>query len=137
KKYEQWNKKFVKIIPDKNYYVVSKDGSGDFESIQRAVDQCRSFPDERITLFIKKGMYNEKVKIRQWNTNIKIIGEDRDATIITFDDYFDKADRGRNSTFFTSTFSVEANDIILQNLTIRNTAGDIGQAVALSITSDR
>lgn len=137
KKYESWKKKFVKTIPDKNYYVVSKDGSGDFESIQRAVDHCRSFPDERITLFIKKGTYNEKVKIRQWNTNIKIIGEDRDAAIITFDDYFDKADRGRNSTFFTSTFSVEANDIILENLTIRNTAGEVGQAVALSITSDR
>lgn len=137
KKYDQWKKKFVKTIPDKNYYVVSKDGSGDFESIQHAVDQCRSFPDERITLFIKKGTYHQKVKIRQWNTNIKIIGEDRDATVITFDDYFDKADRGRNSTFFTSTFSVGANDIVLENLTIRNTAGEVGQAVALSITSDR
>ncbi|MBU4537059.1 MAG: pectate lyase [Weeksellaceae bacterium] len=137
KKYDQWKKKFVKTIPDKNYYIVSRDGSGDFESIQNAIDHCRSFPDERITLFIKKGTYHEKVKVPQWNTNIKMIGEARDHTIISFDDYFDKADRGRNSTFFTATFSVEANDIILENLTIRNTAGEAGQAIGLSITSDR
>ena len=137
KKYEAWKKKFVKTLPDKDRYTVAKDGSGDFESIQDAIDQLRSFPDRQITLFIKNGTYAEKVKIHQWNTHIKIIGEDRDKTIITFDDYFDKTDKGRNSTFYTATFSVEANDIILENLTIKNTAGEVGQAIALSITSDR
>lgn len=137
KKYEQWKKKFVKVIPDKNYYIVSKDGSGDFQSIQNAIDHCKSFPDENITIYIKNGTYNEKVKLHQWNTDIKIIGEDRDKTIITFDDNFDKIDRGRNSTFHTSTFSIEANDTILENLTVKNNAGEVGQAIALSITSDR
>src|SRR5690606_23950494 len=107
------------------------------ESIQDAIDHLKSFPDQRITLFIKNGKYEEKVKINQWNTNIKIIGEDREKTVITFNDSFVDIDKGRNSTFYTPTVSIEANDIILENLTIENTAGETGQAVALSITSDR
>lgn len=137
KKYDVWKKKHVKIIPDKAQYIVSKDGSADFESIQDAVDQLKSFPDQRITLFIKNGKYEEKVNIHQWNTNIKIIGEDREKTIITFNDSFADIDKGRNSTFFTPTLSIEANDIILENLTVENVAGDVGQAVALSIISNR
>lgn len=137
KKYEAWKKKYVKIIPDKSQYTVSKDGSGDFESLQEAIDQLKSFPDQRITLFIQNGRYEEKVKIHHWNTNLKIVGEDREKTIITFKENFADVGQGRNSTFYTPTLSIEANDIILENLTVENTAGDTGQAVALSIISDR
>ena len=137
KKYESWKKKNVKTVEDKNFYTVSKDGSGDFSNIQDAIDQCRSFPYERITIFIKNGIYNEKVVLHQWNTNIKILGEDREKTVIRFNDYFAKIDRARNSTFFTPTFLVEANDTVLENLTIENSAGEVGQAIALSIVSNR
>lgn len=118
-------------------YVVAKDGSGDFKSIQKAVDASKSFPPERISIHIKNGVYKEKVKVHSWNTKLSFIGESKDSTIITWDDHFDKIDRGRNSTFHTYTLLVEGNDFQAQNITIENSAGEVGQAVALHVEADR
>jgi len=121
----------------KHKMTVAKDGSGDFTSIQAAVDASKSFPYKRITIYIKNGVYHEKVKVHSWNPKISFIGESKEKTIITNDDYFDKIDRGRNSTFFTYTLRVNANDFHAENLTIQNTAGPVGQAVALHVEGDR
>ena len=118
-------------------YIVALDGSGDFTSIQDAVDASKSFPPEPITIHIKNGVYKEKVRVHSWNTHMRFVGESKDSTIITWDDYFDKIDRGRNSTFFTYTLLVDANDFHAKNLTIQNTAGEVGQAVALHVEADR
>ncbi|WP_167615907.1 pectinesterase family protein [Maribellus sediminis] len=117
--------------------VVSKDGSGDFTSIQAAVDATKAFPDKRITIYIKSGVYREKVRVPSWNNQLSFIGEDREKTIITYDDYFEKIDRGRNSTFFTWTLLIEADDFYAENLTIENAAGQVGQAVALHVEGNR
>ncbi|MCB0583976.1 MAG: pectate lyase [Phaeodactylibacter sp.] len=116
---------------------VAQDGSGDFTSIQAAIDATKAFPDKPITIFIKNGVYREKVKVHAWNTNLTIKGESKERAIITFDDYFDKINRGRNSTFHTYTLLVQANDFRAENLTIENTAGPVGQAVALAVEADR
>lgn len=121
----------------KHEMTVAKDGSGDYTSIQAAVDASKSFPYERITIHIKNGVYHEKVKVHSWNPKISFIGESKEKTIITNDDYFDKIDRGRNSTFFTYTLRINANDFHAENLTIKNTAGQVGQAVALHVEGDR
>lgn len=118
-------------------FVVDINGTGDFTSLQAAIDASRCFPDQRITLFVKNGEYREKVRIADCNSLLSIVGENRDSTIIWFDDYFDKMQRGRNSTFYTYTFCIEANGIVLENLTIENRAGRVGQAVALHVTGDR
>jgi len=118
-------------------FTVALDGSGDFTSIQEAINQCQSFPYETISIFIKNGIYKEKIKIHEWNSRLHLIGESKENTIITFDDHFKKIGLGRNSTFFTYTMLVEANDIVLKNLTIENSSGEIGQAIALSVTSNR
>jgi len=116
---------------------VAKDGSGDYTSIQEAINNAPSFPYDKIKIFIKSGVYNEKVKVPECNSNLILEGENKENTIITFDDYFNKVGLGRNSTFYTYTLLIEANDVILKNLTIENASGDIGQAVALSIISTR
>lgn len=118
------------------YKTVAQDGTGNYTSIQSAINDSKSFPYERITIFIKNGIYHEKVKIHEWNTNISLIGESKENTIISFDDYFNKINLGINSTFYTYTLLVEANNILLKNLTIENASGDIGQAVSLSVFSD-
>jgi pectinesterase len=136
--YEKWKlKNVIKKPNDETNLVVALDGSGDFTSIQEAIDQSRAFPDERITIFIKNGIYKEKIKIHEWNTNITLLGESKEKTIITFDDYFNKMGLGRNSTFYTYTLLVQADDTVLKNLTIENSSGEVGQAVALSVTSNR
>ena len=116
---------------------VAPDGSGNFTSIQKAIDACKAFPDTRITIFVKNGIYNEKVLVPSCNTQLSIVGESVDKTILTFDDYFDKINRGRNSTFYTSTLKIEANDFILENMTVENSAGPVGQAVALHVEGDQ
>ena len=116
--------------------VVAKDGTGDYKTIQEAINEAKSFPYNKITIFIKNGVYYEKIKIHEWNPNISLIGESKENTIITYDDYFNKLDLGRNSTFYTYTLLIEANNVILKNLTIENSSGEVGQAVALSVFSD-
>ncbi len=128
----------VHLLMAVNYdFVVAPDGSGNFTSVQKAIDACKAFPDNRITIFVKNGIYKEKLVVPSCNTQLSIIGESIDKTIITFDDYFDKINRGRNSTFYTSTLKVEANDFTLENITVENTAGPVGQAVALHIEGDQ
>jgi pectinesterase len=117
--------------------VVAQDGSGDFTSIQKAIDACRIFPDKPFTIRVKNGVYREKIAILEGNTDLTIIGESADKTIIAWDDYFDKVNRGRNSTFYTSTLKVEANDFRMENITVENSAGPVGQALALSVEGDR
>jgi pectinesterase len=133
---------FISIIGSaqndtKYQMVVAKDGSGDYTTIQAAIDATKAFPDKRITIFIRNGVYKEKVRIPSWNNLLSIIGEDVEKTIITYNDYFNKIARGRNSTFFTYTFLVEADDFYAENLTIENSAGEVGQAVALHVEGNR
>lgn len=128
----------VKAQNDIQYrMVVAQNGSGDFTTIQSAIDAVKAFPDKRITIFIKNGIYREKIRIPPWNNLLSLIGEDAEKTIITWNDYFDKIGRGRNSTFYTYTFLVEADDFFAENLTIENAAGEVGQAVALHVEGDR
>lgn len=125
------------IVKDDFNVVVAQDGSGDYTSIQEAIYNLPSFPYQRVTIRIKNGIYHEKVHIPEWNTKISLIGESKEKTIITFDDYFGKINLGRNSTFMTPTLLVEGNDCKLSNLTIQNTSGPVGQAIALSVVADR
>ena len=116
---------------------VATDGSGDYQTIQKAIDACKSFPDKRITIHIKNGVYHEKVVIPACNNKLSIIGESAEKTIISYGDYFGKINRGRNSTFYTYTLLIEADDFYAENLTIENNAGSVGQAVALHVSGDR
>lgn len=115
------------------YKVVAQDGTGQYATIQAAINDCKSFPPERITIFVKNGRYHEKVKVHEWNPDITLIGESRQGTVITYDDYFGKIDGGINSTFQTYTVLVEGDNFIARNLTIENASGEVGQAVALTV----
>jgi len=120
-----------------NFFTVAQDGSGDFTKIQDAVNASPSFPYEKITIFIKNGTYVEKVRVPEWNTHLAFVGESKEKTIIAFDDNFSKINLGRNSTFYTYTVLAEGDDFSVSNLTIKNTSGDKGQAIALSIVGNR
>jgi pectinesterase len=139
--FPEWKTKhditITKKPADEYNIVVAKDGSGDYSSIQEAINETKSFPYQRVTIFVKEGTYYEKIKVHEWNTNISLIGESKENTIITYDDYFGKMNLGRNSTFYTYTFLIEATDFLVSNLTIQNTSGEVGQAVALSVFADR
>ena len=120
--------------------VVARDGTGEFRTVNEAIEVCRAFMDYHKVIYIKKGSYKEKVIIPQWLQNIELCGEDRDATIITFDDHANilYAQTGKGmGTFRTYTVRIDGNDITLKNLTVENNAAKLGQAVALHTQGDR
>ena len=122
--------------------VVARDGTGQFRTVGDAVEVCRAFMDYHKVIYVKKGTYKEKVIVPSFLTNIEICGEDRDETVITFDDHANIADTsvpGKRTlgTFRTYTLKIEGNDITLKNITIENAAAKLGQAVALHAEGDR
>ncbi|WP_235012672.1 pectinesterase family protein [Pedobacter africanus] len=124
---------------------VAADGSGDFKCIQEAINSVRDLGQERIRIYIRKGTYPEKLVIPSWKTNISLVGEDRDLTVISNADFSgkpypggrDETGRDKFGTFNSYTVLVQGNDVVLENLTIANTAGPVGQAVALHAEGDR
>lgn len=131
--------------PSPSEVTVAKDGSGDYSTIQEAVNALRSFrPEGRATIFVKKGIYEEKVVVPSHKTDISIIGEDRDSTILIWHDHADMPDGkgGTIGTFETYTLKVDGPGFFCENLTIINDAltyhsGKVGQAVALHIDADK
>ncbi|MGL5273579.1 MAG: pectinesterase family protein [Phocaeicola sp.] len=114
--------------------VVSRDGTGKYRTLQEAIESARAFMDYTVTIYVKKGFYKEKVILPAWLENIEIIGEDRDYTIISYDDH---ANIDKMGTFRTYTMKVEGSGITFRNLTIENNAAPLGQAVALHTEGDR
>jgi pectinesterase len=120
---------------------VAKDGTGNYQTIQEAINSVRDLGLARVTIHIKKGIYPEKLIIPSWKTRISLIGDDKESTIITGADYSGKViptgkdgyGNAKFSTFTSFTFLVQGDDITLENLTIENTSGRVGQAVALHV----
>lgn len=125
--------------------VVDASGKGDFKTIQEAVNSIRDLSQQRVTVYIRKGVYHEKILVPSWKTHISFVGEDKDSTIITNDDYSGKPYPGgrdgmgkdKFNTFTSYTVLVQGDDFSAENLTIQNTAGRVGQAVALHVEADR
>ena len=114
--------------------VVARDGTGEYRTIQEAVEAVRAFMDYTVTIYIKDGISKEKLVIPSWVKNVQLVGESAEGTIITYDDH---ANINKMGTFRTYTIKVEGNDITFKNLTIENNAAPLGQAVALHTEGDR
>lgn len=124
----------VSFAQYKTQYTVAADGTGEYTSIQAVLTVCKAFPDQRIEIHIKPGVYKEKVEIFSWTTRISLLGQNADSTVITFDDHTGK---GSIMTFTSYTFKVMGDDFYAENITFENTAGRVGQAVALHVEADR
>jgi len=128
---------FGQTVNPKQYqyvFTVAKDGTGDFKYIQDAIDAMRVYPLAPISLFIKNGVYNEKIELPANNTDVNFIGENVDSVIIVFNDY---SGRGRLTTFTSFTAKISGNRFYAQNITFSNNAGRVGQAVALYVDADK
>ncbi len=114
-------------------YTVAQDGSGDYKTIQDAIYAMRVFSLKPITLHIKNGVYKEKIELFENKTDVRFVGESVDKTIITFDDYSGK---GKTQTFDSFTAKISGNRFVAENITFENSAGRVGQAVALYVDAD-
>lgn len=116
---------------------VAQDSTGDFTSIQAAVDSIHNTSE---TIFIKNGTYKERVEITK--DNITLIGESCENTIITYDycAFMIMEDGNKRGTFRSYTFLVNANNFSAFNITFENSSGfgkQVGQAIAVYAEGDR
>jgi pectinesterase len=126
-------------------FTVAKDGSGDFKTIQEAVNAVRDLSQQQVSIHIKKGIYHEKLVIPSWKTKISLIGEGQENTVIVNSDFSGKPNsqgkdafgKDKFTTYTSYTVLIQGNDFIAKNLSIINTAGPVGQAVALHVEGDR
>jgi len=105
--------------------IVSKDGMGDYTTIQKALDSILPDNKQLVTILVKNGLYNEKLFIQ--NSNIAIVGESRDSTIIQFAELRKNWMKNHISSIGSATINIDSNttNITLANLTIHNNYGSL------------
>lgn len=118
------------IRPD---LVVAKDGSGNFTTINQALEYVPKNGNKTFTLYIKEGVYEEKVNINATLRNLMIVGDGPTKTKITGRlNFID----GTN-TYHTATVAVAADHFIARDIGFENSAGpEKHQAVALRVSGD-
>ena len=127
--------------------VVAADGSGDFTTLQAAINAVPSNSDRATLIFIKRGLYNtEKLIIPADKKNVTFIGESREETIISYHIYdcgtakcpsADAAKWTGDNIRTSATLTIMGNGFRAENLTIQNTAGPVGQAQAITVQADK
>jgi pectinesterase len=121
--------------------VVSADGGADFTTVQAAIDKApqTTTAEKPWTILVKPGTYKELVYIQREKRFVRLVGEDAEKTIITYDLRASaKGPDGREiGTFRTPTVQIDAQDFTVENLTLENSAGPVGQALALRVDGDR
>ncbi|KAG2304863.1 hypothetical protein Bca52824_033514 [Brassica carinata] len=114
--------------------VIAKDGSGDFLTVNEAVAAAPENSQTRFVIYVKGGIYSEIVQIEHNKTNITIVGDGQDSTIITGN----LNAKDGIKTFYSATLAVNGDDFMAQHFCVQNTAGPAkGQAVALRVSGDR
>ncbi|CAI9087782.1 OLC1v1021951C1 [Oldenlandia corymbosa var. corymbosa] len=114
--------------------VVAQDGSGNYKTVQAAVDAAPNNSPSRYVIYIKKGTYKEQVSIGKNKKNLMLVGDGQDATIITGS--LNVVDG--STTFNSATVAAVGDGFIAQDLRFQNTAGpEKHQAVALRVGADK
>ena len=119
---------------------VAQDGTGDFGTVQAALDAVPFNNNKAISIFIKNGVYKEKLHLDSGKNFITLIGEDKFSTILTYDDHTGKVSpRGDTiNTRSSWSFIIKADNFTARNLTFQNDAGfAAGQAVAVESDGDK
>lgn len=117
----------------RKHIVVAADGSGDFKSIQQAVDHVPDNNTRRVVIQIKPGRYEEQIRVPATKRFITFRGEDASKTVIT---YKLSAQQAGNTRLAFTVF-VNADDFRAENITFENTFGTGSQAVALFVDAER
>jgi pectinesterase len=111
------------------------DGVG-YPTIQMALDHApQPGPAGRLYIEIAPGIYHERVFVTQNRARTALVGTGRDPGKVVISAAQNAKSAG--GTFFTSTVEVNGDGFEADNLTFENTAGNTGQAVAITVRSDR
>ncbi|GMN52909.1 hypothetical protein TIFTF001_022053 [Ficus carica] len=112
---------------------VAQDGTGNFTTITDAINFAPNNSFDRVIIFIKQGVYEENVDILSDKTNIVLLGDGSDVTVITGSRSVD----GGWTTFRSATLAVSGEGFLARDITVENSAGpENHQAVAVRINAD-
>ncbi len=122
--------------------VVAADGTGKYTSLQEAISAAPMVTDPaaaRWVILVKPGTYRERIYVQRERGQILVQGEDARTTIVTYDMQANMPgpDGKPIGTFRTPTVQIDGDGMIWENLTLANSAGPVGQALALRADGDR
>jgi pectinesterase len=115
---------------------VAANGGGDFKTLQEAISAAPEKTPDRTTIHIKSGVYHGPFVIPKNKPNLFLQGQDIEKTILTYDkNVYDPIPAGIDK--FNPGLGVQADGFRAENLTIENTSGDHGQALALRMDGNK
>jgi pectinesterase len=120
--------------------IVAADGSGQFKSVQEAIMSVPSgSATHPVIIHIKPGVYKELIYLQREKCFFRLIGDNPEKTVLTFDLF--AGIRGLDGkpigTFHTPSTTIDADDFTAENITFENSAGPVGQALAIRVDGDR
>jgi len=113
----------ILVAQHQDYIVVDQEGNGDFTTLTAAINSLPMYNYERTTIFIKNGVYEEKILIEQ--DNVTLEGEERGRTIIQYNQLRSDWEESKDA-IGPAVINLDGDDIIIKNLTIKNTQAEIG-----------
>lgn len=131
---------FISLQAKDYDFIVAQDGSGDFKTVQEAINAVPDYRKNKETkIFIRNGVYKEKLVIAESKLNVTFIGESTEGTVLTYDDYASKPNTfGENKgTSGSSSCYIYGPDFHARNITFANSSGPVGQAVAMFVAGTR
>lgn len=120
--------------------VVATDGTGDFTSLQDAINAAPNNRTAYYYIYVKKGTYKEVITVPKNKDCIYLAGENEATTVLTYDNYASRLrpDGSEYGTSGSASFFVHGNNFVAERITFENTAGiDAGQALAINIGGAR
>jgi pectin methylesterase-like acyl-CoA thioesterase len=118
---------------------VAQDGSGNYTTVQAAINAAPAGRTAPYVIYIKNGKYKEKINVPSNKPFLQFVGESVANVILTYDDYSGKPMQG-GGTFGTAnsaSVTIAAADFTAINITFENTTGEQPQALAINVTGDR
>jgi Pectin methylesterase len=127
------------IKADKYDFVVAQDGTGNFRTIQEAINAVPDFRKQPTRIFIRNGIYREKIIIPDTKHFLSLIGEDKYKTILSYNDFASKKSvlGDEIGTSGSASCYVCPDNFAAENITFENAAGPVRQAVSVIVRSDR
>lgn len=121
--------------------IVAADGSGQYRTVQEAVNAMpqNTSIDRPWMIFVKAGEYKELVYVQREKRFLQLVGENAETTKVTHALHANMIglDGKPIGTFRTPTVVIDADDFSAENLTFENSAGPVGQALAIRVDGDR
>ncbi|GIF23498.1 pectin methylesterase-like acyl-CoA thioesterase [Actinoplanes tereljensis] len=114
---------------------VAADGTGQYKTVQAAVNAVAANNSSRATINIKAGTYREIVTIPSNKPYITLNGTGSGPSNVVIVN--NRSNAGGYGTFGSATVTVNAKEFVATNLTFSNDYGTGSQAVAINMNGDK